>query len=119
MPRILSASAPEPSGTGYSGGGSALFDGRYDRKRLIASIASSSVSTTWSAMPLTSACTRQPPSSSASTALPIAIEMRRGLDTATIAPLRKTQKSDIDAYHADEPKQYPSAAAAHGDSRRR
>jgi hypothetical protein len=57
---------------------------------LIASSACSSVSTIMSAMPVTSACMRQPPNSSASTGSYIASEASNELDTATIAPLRIT-----------------------------
>ena len=47
---------------------------------------SSSVSTVWSIRPVISACMRQPPSSSRSTFAPSAISIRRGLDTAIVAP---------------------------------
>ncbi len=49
----------------------------------------------------------------------MAIEHRRGLDTAITAPLRITLKSEMHAYHVDEPKQLPSTAAAQGVSRMR
>ena len=45
----------------------------------------------------------QPPSSSASIGLLIAMEVTLGLAIAMIAPLRITTKSDIAEYHVDEP----------------
>ena len=83
----------------------------------MASRASSSVSTTWSMRPVISACRRQPPRSSRSTSSPIAMETRRGLETAIVEPLRMTTKSEQQASQADEPNDGPSAAATHGDSR--
>ena len=69
----------------------------------MASSASSSVSTTRSAKPVTSACSFQPPSSCGSTSSLIAIEASSELDTASTAPFRMTWKSDITEYHDDEP----------------
>ena len=54
-------------------------------------------------MPLSSACTRQPPSSSGSIGLLIAIEVSAALAMAMVEPLRMTTKSDIAAYQVDEP----------------
>ena len=45
----------------------------------------------------------QPPRSSASIFLLMAIEVTFGLAMAMIAPLRMTTKSDIAEYHVDEP----------------
>ena len=67
----------------------------------MASIASSSVSTTRSAKPVTSACSRQPPSSSGSTSSLIASEASSALETARTAPLRMTQKSESTEYQDD------------------
>src|SRR6187401_952467 len=94
---------PDPAGTGATGGASLWWLGRYDRKRLMASIASSSVSTTASAKPVTSACRRQPPRSCGSTSSLMASEASSDDDTASTAPLRMTLKSAITAYHDDEP----------------
>ena len=80
-----------------------LWLGRYERKRLIASSACSSVSTAMSARPETPVRSFQPPSSSASIGLLIAIEVTPGLAIAMIAPLRITTKSDIAEYHVEEP----------------
>ncbi|MNC85403.1 hypothetical protein D3C83_09990 [compost metagenome] len=45
----------------------------------------------------------QPPSSSGSIGLPIAIEVTLGLAMAITEPLRITTKSDIAAYQVEEP----------------
>ena len=45
----------------------------------------------------------QPPSSSGSIGLLMAIDVTPGLAIAMIAPLRMTTKSDIAEYHVDEP----------------
>ncbi len=93
----------DPGGTACSGGGSMLWLGRYERKRLMASSACLSVSTARSASPDTPVSSFQPPSSSASTGLLIAIEVTPGLAIAMIAPLRITTKSDIAEYQVEEP----------------
>src|SRR5689334_4140361 len=97
----------DPSGTGAMGGAIWLLVGRYDRKRLMASMASRSLATTTSANPECSASTCQPPSSSPLTTLPSDIETTRGLATAMTAPLRITQKSEQHACHAADPNAFP------------
>src|SRR6476661_4662953 len=96
-------SAPEPGGTGASGGASLWWLGIYDKYLRRASYTSSSRSTTWSTRPVISACRRQPPRSSALTFSPSAIDTRRGLDTAMVALLCITEKSARHISHVDEP----------------
>src|SRR5688572_16632254 len=103
MSSIFVHASLEPSGTGASGGGCMRWLGKYERKRLIASSACSSVSTAISARPETPVRSFQPPSSSAVIGLLIAIEVTPGLAIAITAPLRMTTKSDIAEYHVDDP----------------
>jgi hypothetical protein len=70
---------------------------------LIASIACWSVSTAMSARPDTPVSSFQPPRSSASIGLLMAIDVTLGLAMAMIAPLRITTKSDIAEYQVEEP----------------
>src|ERR1043166_9341562 len=103
MSRMRLQAWSEPGGTGHSGGGSLWWLGRYDRKRLNASIAWAAVSTARSASPEMPVSSVQPPSSSGSVGLLIALEVTRALVIAVVEPLRITTKSDIAAYQVEEP----------------